>query len=242
MNAQHGQVAMISGASRGIGLAIAKKLHVSGYSLSLGVRDPSGMPELGAGEKPLVVHYDAFNQGDAAEWVEATVKSLGRVDVLINNAGISEFVSLRREDDDLTAEQADDALERLFHVNVFAPYRLVRAAMPHLCASGTGRVITLASMSGKRVLGLNAGYQMSKHAVLALSNAILRSGWDDGLRATAICPGFVATDMTADWPGVEQTSITQPQEIAQLVVDILRLSNSASVAELLINWRYEPGF
>ena len=242
MKARNGRVAMISGANRGIGLACAKALHSAGYRLSLGVRDPSEMPELAAGERQHIFTYDAFGKDDGAAWTEATVEALGGIDVLVNNAGISEFVGLKSEDDGLTAKQADEALERLFHVNVFAPYRLMRAAMPHLRMSGSGRVITVASMSGKRVLGLNAGYQMSKHAVLALSNAIRRSGWDDGIRATAICPGFVATDMTADWPGVEQTAITQPQELAQLLVDILKLSNSASVAELLVNWRYEPGF
>lgn len=242
MDAKPGRVAMISGANRGIGLACARALQAAGYRLSLGVRDPARMPNLCTGEQPLVFAYDALNKEGADAWVKATVEALGGVDVVINNAGMSKFVALKAEDDDLTAEQADDALELLFEVNVFAPYRLVRAALPHLRVSGSGRVITLASMSGKRVLGLNAGYQMSKHAVLALSNAIRRAGWDDGIRATAICPGFVATDMTADWPGVEPTSITQPEELAQLVMDILKMSNSASVAELLVNWRYEPGF
>ena len=99
----------------------------------------------------------------------------------------------------------------------------------------------MASLSGKRVLGLNAGYQISKHAALALSHAARRAGWDNGIRATAVCPGFVATDMARNRPELDAAEITQPEDLAQLVVDVLKLPNTASAAELLVNWRYEAG-
>jgi NAD(P)-dependent dehydrogenase (short-subunit alcohol dehydrogenase family) len=137
-------------------------------------------------------------------------------------------------------DEMEEVLDRLLSVNVKAPFRLTRAAMPALCASGRGRVIVLASLSGKRVLGLNAGYQMTKHAAVSLSHAARRAGWDHGLRACAICPGFVATDLTLrhDLPRHE---ITQPEDLARIVAEIVTLPNSASVSELLVNWRYEPG-
>jgi len=231
-------VAMISGAGRGIGLAIARELAAAGYRLSLGLRDPSRLP---GDLAPALVHaYDAADPGAARAWVAATLAATGRIDVLVNNAGIADHLALM-EDPALPDEEAEAVLDRLLAINVKAPFLLTRAALPHLCAGGRGRVITLASLSGKRVLGLNAGYQVTKHAAVALSNAARRTGWDHGVRATAICPGFVATDMTVGHDTLDRTEITQPGDLARLVRDMVELPNTASVAELLVNWRYEPG-
>ena len=232
-------VAMISGASRGIGAAIALALAGRGYRLSLGMRDPARLPENLAAHDPLVVAYDAEDPAAARSFVDATVARFGRIDALINNAGIAgplELMPQTAQPDD----EMEEVLDRLLSVNVKAPFRLTRAALPALCASGRGRVIVLASLSGKRVLGLNAGYQMTKHAAVSLSHAARRAGWDHGLRACAICPGFVATDLTLrhDLPRHE---ITQPEDLARIVAEIVTLPNSASVSELLVNWRYEPG-
>lgn len=232
-------VAMISGASRGIGAACALALAARGYRLSLGLRDPAHLPETLAAHDPLVVPYDAGTPAAARTFVDATVARFGRIDALINNAGIDGPLELMPDTAQPDAEM-EEMLDRLLSVNVKAPFRLTRAALPALCASGRGRVIVLASLSGKRVLGLNAGYQMTKHAAVALSHAARRAGWDRGLRACAICPGFVATDLTLghDLPRHE---ITQPADLARIVAEIVTLPNSASVSELLVNWRYEPG-
>ena len=233
-------VAMISGASRGIGAAIALALAGRGYRLSLGMRDPARLPENLAAHDPLVVAYDAEDPAAARSFVDATVARFGRIDALINNAGIAgplELMPQTAQPDD----EMEEVLDRLLSVNVKAPFRLTRAALPALCASGRGRVIVLASLSGKRVLGLNAGYQMTKHAAVALSHAARRAGWDDGLRACAICPGFVATDLTLRHDDLPRHEITQPEDLARIVAEIVMLPNSASVSELLVNWRYEPG-
>jgi NADP-dependent 3-hydroxy acid dehydrogenase YdfG len=80
---------------------------------------------------------------------------------------------------------------------------------------------------------------MSKFAVVALTHAVRRLGWDDGVRATAICPSFVATDMTADVEGVDRAEMIPPEDIAELVATVLSLPNNAAIAELLVNMRYE---
>ncbi len=232
-------VAMVTGANRGIGAAIAAELGARGYRLSLGLRDPAALPDALGALDPLVIRYDAARPEDARAYVAATEDAFGRIDVLVNNAGISGPLELMPDPEQTDAEM-ETALDALLAVNVKAPFRLTRAALPSLCRGGRGRVITLASLSGKRVLGLNAGYQMSKHAVLALSHAARLAGWDRGVRACAICPGFVATDMTLhrDLPREE---ITQPADLARLVAEVVALPNSASVSELAVNWRYEPG-
>ncbi len=228
-----GRVAMISGATRGIGAEIADALRAEGYTLSLGVRRPeAARARFGPdGGDLLIFPYEAADASAARAWVEATRMRFDRIDVLVANAGIAPFVGL---------EDGDPAdLDRLFAIDVRAPFLLVQAALPALKASGAGRVVTVASLSGKRVMGLNAGYQMMKHALVALSHAVRRVGWEHGIRATALCPGFVATDLTAHVTDPQPDAMTDPKDLARLVATVVGLPNTASVAELLVNCRYE---
>src|SRR5205807_1061657 len=122
------RVAMISGASRGIGLAIARELKQAGHALSLGIRSPEKFGDtLGRDADVLLYRYDAEQRDAATTWVDATVARFGRIDVLVNNAGISRFVSLE--------DGSEDDLDALMEVNVKAPFRVIRAALPHLKAS-----------------------------------------------------------------------------------------------------------
>ena len=130
----------------------------------------------------------------------------------------------------------------MWDVNVKGPLRLIRLAMPWLRKSGSGRIVNLSSLSGKRVKNAHAGYAMSKFAVVALTHAVRRLGWDDGVRATAICPSFVATDMTARVTAVPRGEMIQPDDLAELVATALALPNNAVVAELLVNCRLEDMF
>jgi NAD(P)-dependent dehydrogenase (short-subunit alcohol dehydrogenase family) len=85
----------------------------------------------------------------------------------------------------------------------------------------------------------NVGYAMSKFALVALTHAVRQAGWADGVRATALCPGFVATDMTAHVTKMPRERMTEPGDVALLVDTVLRLGNTASVAELLVNCQLE---
>jgi NAD(P)-dependent dehydrogenase (short-subunit alcohol dehydrogenase family) len=127
----------------------------------------------------------------------------------------------------------------MWTVNAKGPMRVIRAAWPHLVASGSGRVVNVASLSGKRVRNENLGYAMSKFAVMALTQEVRRLGWEHGIRATALCPGFVDTDMTAHVKHVPRGAMSRPEDLAVLVEAVLHLPNTASVAELLVNWRHE---
>jgi NADP-dependent 3-hydroxy acid dehydrogenase YdfG len=223
---------MISGANRGIGLAIARELKEAGLALSLGIRRPADFDDpLAKGDDVLLHRYDANERDAATPWVDATMARFGRIDVLINNAGIARFVGLDKG--------SEDDLDAMFDINVKAPFRVIRAALPHLKASGSGRVVNVASLSGKRVMGLNVGYQMAKHAVVALTHAVRRIGWEHGVRATALCPGFVDTDLVAHVTDVPREEMTNPADLAKLVATVVALPNTASVAELLVNCRYE---
>lgn len=227
-----GRVIMISGANRGIGLAIAGSLYDAGYSLSLGARNPASLDDVTGGwapERVLTGHYDAEDLATHREWVDATVERFGRLDGLVNNAGIALDVSVEDEN--------DDALDRMWAVNVKAPLSMTRTALPHLRRSGAGRIINLASLAGKAVYGSGIGYSMTKFAGVALSHATRHAGWDDGVRCTALCPGYVATDMTANVETMAYDQMIEPDDIAEVVLTLLALSNKASIAELVVNCR-----
>ncbi len=225
------RVAMISGANRGIGAAIARELAGAGWRLSLGVRQPA---RLDADPTHLVRRFDALD-GTEADWVAATVARFGRIDAVINNAGMMIAKSvIEAEDDDLTT---------MFRVNVQSPLRLVRAAWPHLAASGRGRVITVASLSGKRVKSAKSSlYAVTKFAAVALGHGIRQCGWEAGIRSTVLCPGFVATDMARGLTTLSDSAMTQPADLARLVSLVLDLPNTASLAELSVNALLEESF
>jgi len=230
------RVVMISGASRGIGLAIARRLAAEGYRLSLGVRLSARFDATGFDPERILVHcFDALEPASAADWVAATAARFGRIDALINNAGILRAIDF---------ETGDEAvLDEVWAVNVKAPFRLIRHALPHLAQAGNGRIINIASTDGKRYRpGVSIAYTMSKHAVMALTQAAKFAGWDRGVRATALCPGAVDTDLIAGIPGVtpRQDRIA-PETLAETVSFLLRLPNSSSVAELVMNTRLETG-
>jgi NAD(P)-dependent dehydrogenase (short-subunit alcohol dehydrogenase family) len=218
---------MVSGAARGIGREVLRRLHGSGWLVSAGVRDPSKLP---ATQDLLVHRYEAEEEGSAEAWVAATVARFGRLDAVVNAAGINPMARMLDSD-----ETAHDAMWR---VNVKGPMRVIRAAWPHLVASGEGRVVNIASLSGKRVANENTGYAMSKFALVALTQEVRRQGWEHGIRATALCPGFVATDMTAQ-AAFPRERMSRPEDVAVLVETVLRLPNTATVGEIRVNCRFE---
>jgi NAD(P)-dependent dehydrogenase (short-subunit alcohol dehydrogenase family) len=232
-----GRTIMISGANRGLGNAIARRLHNDGYNVSVGSRDLDALRRSmdGCDDNRVLCHrYDATRPGTDAEWVDATIERFGSLSGLVNNAGIIDTAEL----DVLTEE----SLDAMWAVNVKAPFRMIQLALPHLRTDGSGRVVSIASLSGLRVMGTFApGYAMSKHAVLALSEATKQAGWDDGIRVTSVCPGFIATDMTKDFGG-DQATMIDAADLAELISTTISLPNTASVAQLNVACRLEPHF
>ncbi|MFT4767334.1 MAG: NAD(P)-dependent dehydrogenase (short-subunit alcohol dehydrogenase family) [Glaciecola sp.] len=227
------RIAMISGASRGVGAAIAQRLLDDGWAVSLGLRDVSTAVQFEPQERVLAAHFDANEPPTAAAWVEATVAHYGRIDALINNAAILRM---------LTLEEGDESeLDELWAVNVKAPLRLIRAALPHLRKTGQGRVINMASTDAKRVRpGAPLGYVMTKHALHAMTQAVRLEAHADGVRATAICPGAIDTEMIANLDGATpKADRLQPDTVANMVAFILSLPNQAHVAEFIANTRLE---
>ncbi len=226
------RVALISGASRGIGAAVAQGLMREGWQLSLGMRDPADSD--GRFDDAHVMRHDAMLR-DEGDWAAAALKRFGRIDAVVCCAGIMT--------PETVVDVDDDTLDAMFEVNVKSPRRLVRAAWPALQRAGKGRVVILASLSGKRVKSAASGaYAMSKHAAIALTHGIRQTGWDDGIRATAICPGFVDTDMARAITDFTPTDMTRPEDVARMVHLALDMPNTASLAEMAINCSPEAHF
>lgn len=221
------RVIMVSGAARGIGRAIVERLLASGFRVAAGVRDAKGLV---GSDRLLVQRYEAESLESAEAFVAATVARFGGVHGLVNAAGINPMSSVLDAD--------EGPLDKMWAVNVKGPLRLARFAMPHLRACGDGRIVNVSSLSGKRVANANAGYAMSKFAVVALTHALRREGWADGVRATALCPGFVETDMTMG-VAFPRGEMSKAGDLAVLTEMLLTLPSTAVVAELLVNCQLE---
>ena len=235
--APEGRVAMISGASQGIGKAIAERLLADGYRLSLGARevDATRARFADAQENSLIVEYFEANEpATAAAWMDRTLAHFGALDILVNNAGIWRQVNFDEGD--------EEALDDLWAVNVKSPFRLSRLALPHLRKCGCGRIVNIASTDGIRFRDTtcSVGYTMSKHALVAMSHAARHFAYDDGVRVTALCPGGVRTDLIATVPGVTPLAERlEPETVAHMVAYLLSLPNNASVAWMPLNTRLE---
>lgn len=231
-------VVVISGGDGGIGAAIVNHLREHGYRLSLGSLDPSLLEQkFGPETDDLIFQpFDAFDHPTAATWIDRTVETFGRIDGLVNAIGTGIRVTITDDD--------EDGLDKLWEVNVKTPLRLTRLCLPHLEATGAGRVVNLVSLGGKRIRNVSVGYGVTKFAQLGLTHATRTYGWDKGVRATAICPGWVRTETSLGSPTlhIPPEEMIDPATIAHLVRTAIELPNNAAMAEMLVNCEFEDLF
>ncbi|MGY8993584.1 MAG: SDR family NAD(P)-dependent oxidoreductase [Rhodospirillales bacterium] len=225
------RVVMLSGATKGIGQAIAARLHADGYRLSLGARNPGHLDaSLRAdSERVISTTYDALSGREAAQaWVDATIHKFGKIDALINNAGMQIRTGFE------TASEGE--FDAIMTVNAKAPFMLSQAAWPHLKAAGQSKVVNIVSLSGVRVKPTTSAlYAMTKHATLAMSHSLRQLGWNDGIRVTAVLPGAVVTPMTTDKMDLPLDKMMAPESIADAVAYVMLQPQNASVSMLPVN-------
>jgi NAD(P)-dependent dehydrogenase (short-subunit alcohol dehydrogenase family) len=216
--------ALVTGGSAGIGLALARMLRDEGYGLTLSARRPEPLAEAA---QELGAEAVAANLGDADECVRvvaAHAERFGGMDVLVNSAGIGIGGAF--------GEQPTKAIDLQLGVNLRAALVVTRESLPLLRASH-GHVVNLASIAGTIPTPGLAVYGATKAALIAFTNSLNREEAEHGIRATAICPAFVATKMT-DWTGIPGEDMIQVEDIAEIVRTILRLSPRARVPEVVI--------
>ncbi|MBX4967872.1 SDR family NAD(P)-dependent oxidoreductase [Rhizobium binae] len=230
------RVVLIGGATRGIGLAIARNLILAGHLVSLGARNVEMLKSLFGEETERIhyAHFDAEVESTWERWVDAAVVKFGRIDGLVYNAGCGAGGRA-----DLMNGEAE-VEELLLQVHVKAPTALVRLCMPHLRKTWAGRIVFINSLSAKRVSrSVNLGYNVAKFAQLALAHTAHNEAWGDGVRVTAVCPGWVNTDLSAH-SNVPDEDKTQPQEVAAIVAFVLGMPNNAELGDITVNCEQEP--
>jgi NADP-dependent 3-hydroxy acid dehydrogenase YdfG len=229
-----GKVAFVTGASGGIGAAVAGALASEGASVALASRrgDDLGL------DGSLGLACDVRDQAQLDEAVRATVDRFGRLDVLVANAGVGAygpFLDLNREH-----------LEEMIDVNVKGTIYAVRAALPHLLESGEADIVTLASEAGRRGLPYEAVYCASKFAQVGLTRALDHELRERGIRCTNVCPGGVATEFamgrgrTPDMP--ELAGMMTAEDVADVVVFVLTRPRNHRILETAFRPMTEPSW
>jgi NAD(P)-dependent dehydrogenase (short-subunit alcohol dehydrogenase family) len=218
------RAAVVTGASSGIGLAIARALAEDGYGVALAARRAERLGELAAeiGDQALPVPTDVTQRESVEALVRAAVERFGRIDVLVTSAGVGRWAPLER----LAEEDWDETID----VNLKGTYLTARAALPHLRTS-KGYLITLSSVSGTVGQAGGTAYNASKWGVRGFTQSVLRETREDGVRATAICPGLVATPM-AD--RAEDDEIISVDDVVATVRWLLALRPIVQVRDVVL--------
>ena len=181
-----GKVAFVTGASRGIGAAVARALSAEGVSVGLASRSGDDLGLEGA----IGVKCDVRDIHQVEEAVGRTVERFGQLDICVANAGVGSYHTL--------VDTPLEHLEEMIDVNLKGTIYAARAAIPHLIASGEGDLVTVASEAGRRGLPGEAVYCASKFGQVGLTRALDHELREHGVRCTNVCPGGVATDFALE--------------------------------------------
>ena len=187
-----GQVVVVTGGGRGIGRATALEFAAEGATVVLAGRRMDALrttaAEVGdAGGKAMVVRCDVVIEEQLRALVDRAIKKYGKIDVLVNNAGV---VTGGRLD-----EIDPDDIRRMVEVNIWAPLRLTQLALPHMRGAGRGTIVNISSLAGRMGVPFYSTYSASKYALRGFSEALRRELRPDGIHVVAVFPGGTATDM-----------------------------------------------
>lgn len=221
-----GRVALITGASRGIGATVAQALDGAGVRVALASRSGDDLGIAGAVALPT----DVRDPKSLEAIVAATIERFGRLDILVVNAGVGAYGPFL----DLPMDQ----LEEMIDVNVKGAIYAVRAALPHLERSDAADMVMIASEAGRRGLPLEAVYCASKFAQVGLTRALDHELREKGVRCTNVCPGGVATDFamgrgrTPDMPAL--AGMMAPEDVAETVMFVLTRPRTHRILEVAL--------
>jgi 3-oxoacyl-[acyl-carrier protein] reductase len=219
-----GKVALVTGASGGIGAAVARSLNGQGVKLALASRSGSDLGIADAVSGPCDVRDPAALE----DLAERTVERFGGLDILVANAGVGAYGSFL----DLPPEH----LEEMIDVNVKGTLYAVRAALPHLLRSEAADIVTLASEAGRRGLPYEAVYCASKFAQVGFTAALDHELRERGVRCTNVCPGGVSTDFamghgrTRDMP--QLAGMMRPEDVAEAVLFVVTRPRTHRILEV----------
>jgi 3-oxoacyl-[acyl-carrier protein] reductase len=234
MTSLEGKAAFITGASRGIGAAVARALSAAGVSVGLASRSGD---DLGL-DRALGLACDVRDPEEVDASVAATVDRFGRLDVVVANAGVGAYGPF--------LELSPEFLEEMIDVNLKGTLYAIRAALPHLLESDAADVITIASEAGRRGLPYEAVYCASKFGQVGFTRALDHELRDHGVRCTNVCPGGVATDFALE-PGRGRTrdalaGMMTAEDVAEVVMFVLTRPRNHRILEAAFRPATEPSW
>jgi len=231
-----GKVSLLTGASRGIGFALARRLGSMGSKLALCARDRQRLSEAAAelersGFPVLAVPADVTHSDELAALVAKTEASLGPIDILINNAGIGYFAPVQ----DTTEANWDAVLD----TNLKAVFLLCKLVVPGMVLRRTGHIVNIASLAGKNAFAGGATYCASKWGLLGFTQSMAEDLRPYGIRVSAVCPGTVATEFSPH-AGKAAEKMLQPDDVAHAVEMILTEAPQCFVSEIVLRPTQKP--
>jgi 3-oxoacyl-[acyl-carrier protein] reductase len=236
-----GKVALVTGASRGIGRAIALGLAERGARVALSARSESDLADVAreirsnfpGGLPPGIFPADLEDPAAPARLVGSVAREMGRLDILVSNAGIAVGAPV--------TETTLELWDRLIAVNARAPFLLSKAAIPHLAKGAAGRIVILTSIVATQGYVNQAAYSASKHAVMGFAKAMAREVHPLGIRVHVVAPGGVDTGLaTAMRPDLDRAGLISPEEVAEAVLFLLSQQGNAVVDEINIRRTGKP--
>ena len=229
MNDLTNQVAIVTGASRGIGKAIALLLALQGAKVVAVARSEKELLDLTSKTHGLGLIADVSDEADAEYVVQETLRQFGRLDILVCNAGVGSFNEL---------EQFDAAeWDRIFDTNVKGTFLLCKAAVPHFKARKNGHIVGIVSDVAKRTFAHGTAYGASKFAQDAVLASLRKEVRPHGIKVSAIYPGLVDTYFNDTTPGSPEAAKThlRPADVAQAVRYVLEAPTHVVVDELMLH-------
>ena len=229
-----GQVAVVTGAGRGIGASIAQKLAAMGATVVLCGRTLKLLESTASaiGGRATAIACDVTNLESVQALASTVGQKFGRIDILINNAGVGSFATPLHE-------MTPEAWEKILNTNLRGVFYCVRSFAPMMIKAGTGHIVNISSLAGKNALPNGATYAASKWGLNGLSYSIAEELRGYGIRVSVVCPGSVDTELSPH-PGKDSNKMLKPDDVAHVVAMLVTQATQSFASEVLLRPAQKP--